>query len=285
MIWLSPPLVSAMRPWKSFIASSWTATGGFAFGAASAIAGTPTRAADDATAMAAARERRVLRKGVLQRTCGIRPPMGRPRREVIPSRAKKVTLRKRLVTKASRWRPESQGSVTNRFFTFTDTSHRGLTEHAITPIWVRLVQHRRLPGGDSALLLVEEDPQAAALVGHDLAGHRSTVRAQLHLRPERQLRGHAGPRRRRRPHLRHARPGPAQLPPRPDRRPGGPAGPRRRRRPPLGHARLLRRPDGDRARHRLDREDVARPLVTDGDAQAAALADGEAERPVVLPHR
>src|SRR3954468_2762847 len=253
MIWLSPPLVSAMRPWKSFIASSWTATGGFGWGAASAIAGTPTRAADDATAMAAAREKRVLRKGVLQRTCGIRPPMGRPRREVIPSRAKKVTLRKRLVPKASRWGPESQGSVTNRFFTFTDTSHRRLTEHAITPIWVRLVQHRRLPGGDSALLLVEEDPQAAALVGHDLAGHRSTVRAQLHLRPERQLRGHAGPRRRRRPHL--------------------------------GHARLLRRPDGGRARHRLDREDVARPLVTDGHAQAAALADGEAERPVVLPHR
>src|SRR3954465_6818658 len=261
MIWLSPPLVSAMRPGKSFIASSWTATGTFGWGAASAIAGTPTRAADDATAMAAARERRVLRKGVLQRTCGIRPPMGRPRREVIPSRAKKVTLRKRLLTKASRWRPESQGSVTNRFFTFTDTSHRGLTEHAITPIWVRLVQHRRLPGGDSALLLVEEDPQAAALVGHDLAGHRSTVRAQLHLRPERQARGHGGP-----------------------RRPRAHAGPGRPRRPPLGPPRLLRRPDGDRARHRLDREDVARPLVTDGHAQAAALADGEAERPVVLPH-
>src|SRR3954452_1036993 len=51
---------------------SWT--GRVGFGAASATAGTPTRAADDATARAAARERRDLRKGVLQRTCGNRPP-------------------------------------------------------------------------------------------------------------------------------------------------------------------------------------------------------------------
>src|SRR3954452_19405049 len=76
----SVPVVSEIRPWKSFMASNWTGMSAYGFGAAEATEGAAIRPTDVASARAAARERRVLLKEVLQRTCGNRPPRGWSRR-------------------------------------------------------------------------------------------------------------------------------------------------------------------------------------------------------------
>src|SRR3954453_9859594 len=100
----SPPVVSAMRPWKSFIAISWT---GMSASAAFAASGVATTAADVATASTATRERRFRRKGVLHRACGNRPPGGRPRgRCGEPS--SQALLRKRLGRTLTRLVPETK---------------------------------------------------------------------------------------------------------------------------------------------------------------------------------
>jgi hypothetical protein len=87
------------------MAMSWTGTSALGFGAASAMVGTP-RTVAVATEMTAAKERRDLRKGVLHRTCGNRPPTVVRVRDV-RSRAQ-VTPRKRLVTKLTAKTPDEK---------------------------------------------------------------------------------------------------------------------------------------------------------------------------------
>src|SRR5687767_12598855 len=116
------------------MASSWTVTslGPLFLGAASATAGAATSPTDVATARAAARERRVLRKGVLQRTCGNRPPRRAAYSEKIVSRAQLLTHGNRLVTDANSSGRRWKDLVTNRFATFTRSPHGGLSEHPVT---------------------------------------------------------------------------------------------------------------------------------------------------------